>query len=290
MFDNGLFKKFEHTKTRDGILDLENIKDFSCYHLERGVWKMIGGEGLYYAKAVNKSRMDAELVLSQVCKGLGFSTAIYHPFQNLVFNDPKLTEVDIINLQNYRYAVSNNVVFDDTPLAYEYYAGLGNGERQFCSIPYSFFNSKNPIDYTKYFTKDAMRQLIKMNIFDIASYNFDRHENNYALKIEDGKVVDVVLFDYGASGVGAKRCLEGEKYFTSFQEEDLNKKNTLMAFKENSVIEEIVPFTELANELGSVDFAETSRDIKEELGYKVNFQYIDKLTQSFDETAEFLMK
>ena len=63
-----------------------------------------------------------------------------------------------------------------------------------------------------------------------------------------------------------------------------------MAFKENSVIEEIVPFTELANELGSVDFAETSRDIKEELGYKVNFQYIDKLTQSFDETAEFLMK
>lgn len=290
MFDNGLFEKFEHTKTRDGILDLGNTKDFSYSHLERGVWKMIGGEGLYYAKSVNKSRMDAELLLSQVCKGLGFSTAIYHPFQNLMFDAPNLTETDIINLQNYRYAVSNNVVFDHTPLAYEHYSNLTDGNRQFCSLPYSLFKDKSGVDYTKYFTKDAMRQLIKMNLFDIASFNFDRHENNYALKIEDGIVVDIVLFDYGASGVGAKRMNEDERYFTSFQEGFSNKENSLKAFKENPVIEQFVPFTELANEIGNVDFVETSRDIKEELGYKVNFQYIDKLTQSFDETAEFLMK
>lgn len=290
MFDNGLLRKFEHTKTRDGILDLKDTKDFSYTHLERSVWKMLSSDGLYYAKAVNKSRMDAEVLLSQVCKHLGFSTAIYLPVQNPMFNAPNLTQEDIVRLQNYRYAVSNNVVFENTPLAYDYFTQIGEGKRQFCRLPYNLFNVKNPIDYTKYFTKDAMRQLIKMNIFDIASFNFDRHENNYALKIEEGLVTDVVLFDFGASGVGAKRNLAGEKYFTSFQEKDLNKKNTLMAFKENSVIEEIVPFTELANELGSVDFAETSRDIKEELGYKVNFQYIDKLTQSFDETAEFLMK
>ena len=96
MFDNDLLRNYKHTLTRTGILDLGNTQDFSYSHLERGVWKMYGKDKLYYAKAVNKSRMDAEVILSRAAKLIDLKTATYYAMQNPNFDDPTLTKEDII--------------------------------------------------------------------------------------------------------------------------------------------------------------------------------------------------
>ncbi len=290
MFDNDLLRNYKHTLTRTGILDLGNTKDFSYSHLERGVWKMYGKDKLYYTKAVNKCRMDAEVILSRAAKIAGLKTATYYAMQNPNFDDPNLTERDIIRLQNYQYVVSDNVVDENTMLASEFFKLVGGGDRANTQMPYSFFNVNNLQDYTKYFTKEAMIDLLKMSIFDPFAFNFDRHEDNFAFQIQNGIVTGVVLFDYAAGGVGAKDRFINQTYCSVLQPEELNKTLTIEAVRDNPIASEIISNHELAEEMGRINFGEISKECKEEMGYRTSPMYIDKLSRSFEECALILDK
>ena len=290
MFDNGLFEKFKHTKTRDGILDMSEDKDFTFTSVERNIWKLSSKDGLYFAKPVNKSRMDAEVLLGQLHNQVGLNAAIYFPCQNLSFQGSNLSQNQILDLQNSRYAVSNNVLNSSSVLALDCYDSFNENNGLKPPMPYLFFSANSAVDYTKYFTKDAMRQLIKSFVFGITEYNYDMHWKNIGYEVSEGIVKNVFTFDNGASGLGAKRVLDDQEYCSFLQPEWFNRNSSLVEIKENPVVNQIISNREIANDLGSVDVVETSKDISKELGYKFSSFYVDKLARAYDETAELFYK
>jgi len=60
--------------------------------------------------------------------------------------------------------------------------------------------------------------------------------------------------------------------------------------RHNDTVKQYISSHQLAEELGSVDVAGTAKEIKETLNYTVHPQYVEFLTQTFDQAANDLAK
>ena len=320
MIDNGLLKKYfvnRKNKNEEVVLDIFKMGSKSHPILLRDSSSL--GVGRYYFKACSKPERDAEVLLSQVYAKAGFSTAIYTPVSFC-------EEVGYPDESTY-YGVISNDVLNNTPVdasellesgqntVYEAYMGVNNNEYVGSLLNirdrYKFFSDfvlcknlpKDKSDITKHFTKDAARQMIKTRLFDVASFNTDRHTENMFLKLGQNKdVEDILLIDHAFSGTKYEHkvvCQEDINKTSVFCNEFcdgvcdtpkyiVKKTRDIMIdnFKHNESMQEYITPRELAETLGQVDIKGTAEDIRDTIGYEVDKNYTDFLCESFELLAE----
>jgi len=319
MIDNGLLKKYfsnRRNKKEEVVLDI--FKMGSKLHPLLVRDKSALGVGRYYFKTCSKPERDAEVLLSQVYAKAGFSTAIYTPVsfcEEVGYPD-----------ESY-YGVISNDVLKNTPVdaselldsgqnaVYEAYMGVNNNKHvgSLLNIQdrYNFFSDfvlyknlpKDKSDITRHFTKDAARQMIKTRLFDVASFNTDRHTENMFLKLGQNKdIEDILLIDHGFSGTryyyyDIHECdiYESSVFCNEFCDGVcdttryiVKKTRDIMVenFKNNESIREFVTPSELAETLGQVDIKGTAEDIRDTIGYEVDKDYTNLLCESFARLAE----
>lgn len=296
MEDNGLIKYYKNFK-RGRDLTNPKLHDGFSFGMVRTKSDELQAclttpEGSYYVKTADKKQRDAEVLLSQVYAKAGLKSAIYLPaghiskYRCVVSNDIAKKE-NIVIAKDYfsdiRSKVLNGVTFDSNTIA--------------CNSFYMPQKKENAqVDYQKYITPDAMRNLQKARAFDLASFNIDRHHLNYFLKTQGDLVTDVILIDHAMSGEIFKNrnlvndWLELSMYYSEFFYGKHFKDEIISSFKTNEVVQDFITPQELAESLGSVDILDTARDIRGTIGYKINQEYVDCIAKSFDDTADQLMQ
>lgn len=310
MYDNGLLKYYREKAYRDGILRCEDLPMEQVKNFARVGVYYIDGAKFYtkiprYTKNFTKTMQDAEVLISQIYNRAGIQSAIYLPATGelgdiVISNDVEKSDNTIVLAEKFWEHIK-----DETFLYMLDFLYPGKSEYE---------------DISSYFTNRALQQQTKLRIFDIASYNTDRHEENFYYKMSapfqqqvDGKPVepsgtsssvmadDVVAIDNEQSGITSSRILTRlEKhpddapmetfYLTDFNGSRLNRGEALLALKENEPLGELLNKSELAEEIGSISPSSVAQDIKDTIGYEVDPKYVDFLEKSYNEVAEALMQ
>ena len=287
MIDNGLLKKyFENKNTgREGaIFKTQELPKRGAVPMEIKISKSTSG--IFYFKRCRVHRSDdAEILLSQLCaKYFNINTAIYLPATLKSSSNEKVSGV-ISN--DVRCGVTPNI--ENTLHAYDY--------GRVC-LPY------NKSDMTEYvqsqnalFSRECIRNIVKMRLFDVGALNDDRHSNNFFYQIDaDNKAVDIALIDYGFSANGycdynLHNGSDGCFYYNDFLTDkddgtEKNRNKMVDNFKHNESMQEYITPRELVETLEQVDVKATARDIYDTIGYKVGEEYVDTIAESFENLAE----
>ena len=105
------------------------------------------------------------------------------------------------------------------------------------------------VDYSKYYTEQGLRDLILIQALDTASFNTDRHMQNYYAQVNDPygdlKAQHFISFDYGASAGSSEKYLEHINFFNTFGTTCMNfdkdaslktREEMISCFRENETI------------------------------------------------------
>ena len=282
MFDNGLIKYYQQGFSSNGELCLKRFT--RCQHLFKdGVLKMfITPENLYFSKTGSPAELDAEIMLSQIYKRAGLDSAIYTP---------------AVDTKGNNVVLSNNVAFTGV-VAQQYFQKLQTQNQGF---PWGVTSEDMPFSTLPDFaTKQGARDFIKMTLFDVGSANFDRTNGNYIIKTsQDGKIDGVCLYDYGASGISSKALTsslsgfyENEMTYPNLfnDYERLTRPQMIEELKTNEGVLQYIKPTEMAEMLGQVNVGEVAQDINNQIGYRVDQEYVDFISSSFENIAQQLIK
>lgn len=168
MYDNGLLKYYREKAYKDGFLDskdlpMQQLKTFG----RMGIYEISGSR--YYTKRVRdvnpKRGIDPEILLGQVYSRLGLTSAIYLPISYSGVNE----------------IISDDIVKDSSiKQAGDFLDSAVSDEERY---QLHFLHPKSSIDISKYFTLNALIKQTKLRVVDIASYNSDRHDQNYYYKV-----------------------------------------------------------------------------------------------------------
>ncbi len=309
MYDNGLLKYYKQKAYKDGVLPLE---DLPAQQLKKSgrirVYNINGSR--FYTKAPRdfnlKRAFDPEILLSQIYAKAGISSALYLPASVLSSN----------------IIVSNDVATNSSiQLACNFISSVIDSEDR---NNLDFLNPNTTfVDYSKYFTLRALQQQTKLRVFDTASYNSDRHDENFYYKVLSywnqqetvdafgqtsktstivQKADDVLSIDYELSGFNSFKRMslsdveldmlnqKGCYYHTDFNGTTLLREEVLDEFRGNELFANLVDKKELAEEIGSVSPMAVAQDIKDTIGYEVEPKYAEFLERSFEEVAETLIQ
>ena len=298
MYDNGLMHHYRQGlfqrggAVKAGLLDLRKLPFREMGYSQRwgkGVEEYLEflytPEGRFYVKEDKKDGIDAEVLLSQIYKQAGFNTAIYTP---------------AIDRKSKKVVLSNDIQTDTGVFPYDYLEMVRNRHK---NIPTADgFPTKISSDYVlgRYHTKAGARAYLKMNLFDVAAVNYDRHLANYIYELDRlGRVSDVSLYDFGESGhvytsVKGQDPMYYEQNITYpnlFNDgSELTRQQMVEQFKTNEAVLSFISPQEMAESVGSINVTQTAKDIKAEIGYKVSQSYTDYIASSFDRMAEDLVK
>lgn len=318
MFDNELLKYYKQGHSTSGYIDAKELGIF--LNLARTPRKLtpvkVDGRNYFIKKTCNdpataKCRQDAEILLSQIYCKLGIESAIYLPAQNsygnfLICDDVKSPKTELAGTHLYSYLAGTGLY--SLPL-------FGNDE-----------NKKQQNLRTKLisqvYTPQAIYEQTKMRVADIASFNQDRHYQNFFYTLQrpviqpepvdnetatsvdimqyfrnllPNKATGVVAIDFEDSGTTLQEITKGNPYAdflniyeNDFDESAMPRENVIEQFKTNEAFAQTIDKQELAEEIGSVDPASVASDIKETTDYVIDPKMVDVLSRSFNEVAEAL--
>ncbi len=288
MEDNGLVKYYNSKGWAKHLLDANKNPEF--YKLAKDLMKFnvmnIPTSGNYYLKKASAKETGAEILLSQIYHKAGFDTALYTPVGKNGFYGYVLSN-DVVqnkNIQNARI-----FTFLNSKKAYE---GIEDDNIKNQIINNIFYmpqtKQEEHTNYQDFITSEAMSSLIQMRVFDVASFNPDRHPNNYQFEIIDNKVVGLILFDYGMSGQKYEK--NNLAYYNEFSLDKLTRQQFVECIKENENVQDFVSLQECAENIGGIDVVQSARDITEDIGYKFSSKFVSTIAKSYDDMAESLIQ
>lgn len=288
MYDNGLIMEHYRTEAaRRGILDLKKTPYSQRWGkgVEQYLEFLSTPQGRYYVKEDDKPGCDAEVLLSQIYKRAGLNSAIYTPAKdhygkNVVLSNDIKTQSNLYAydfLRKIRNQNPGNSMADGLPMDKRAFPG---------------------VNLTRFLTREGIRQLLTMNTLDVASYNDDRHLSNFIFNINAlGKANGISVFDYGESGhnfrdardSGSVLSQEHLTYPNLFNcGHELSRGGIVNQLKNNESTLPYIKPDELAEIVGGIDPVSVARDVKGDIGYKINQRYVDTIASSFDQMAEDL--
>ena len=316
MIDNGLLKKFfsgSKVLPQGAIIDIDKRKgDSDPIVIKDG--SRFGWGRYFFKRCDSKYQMDAEILLSQVYAKAGFDTALYvpatlreksgHETFGVMSNDisgkrtlrlkpnfcgENLYERDRMNFHNEKVRQDRKDDIGDNGYFFRDFVLYNKLQRGQDKAP-------------KFFTHEACREIIKMRLFDVATFNGDRHTGNMFCDINLRKhVTGISLFDYGWSGDVYQQYKEDGtdiygwefKYYNEFPDSDehiayiFDKSRFSMArqFRSNETLSKYMSNNELVDTLQKIDIKGTARDIEDTIGYEVDPGYQDKLCESIEKLA-----
>ncbi len=284
MFDNGILKYYKNrANLKNGHLQVEKLGFVvdEKKHVSRSTLKILSpsNELMFLKIPLMYGETHAETLLSQIYKSKGIETAIYTPVAYKGSFDLNMTGL-----------ISNNVCISENFLrGSEIFRQIYKDTTVLNSDKLLFDKSQKYVDFTKYFTKDALRDFIRIQVFDLASNNTDRHTDNLFFRVENGKVAHVITIDQGSS---MEDIMNPQRPFVNyFGGEDCEKRNAIIEkIKHNEIVSELVELKEIAEKVGSVNAGAVAKDIKEQTDFSIDENYISCISHSFDNTAEMLIK
>jgi len=284
MYDNGLLKFYKKYARKDGYLKSKRcgLKLVANDGEDPSLDIIKTPTGRIFCKHLSLEREhNAEVLLSQIYQQVGLNSAIYTP---------------ILAQKNQTFVASNDVSDSTTMIGGKFFSSMAIAEgirKKDTYIPVR--KEDNKLDYSKYFTKQAMEEYLKMRLFDCASVNGDRNDTNYFFSVQDGKAVQLRTFDHGFSGYASPKYIDTDYYYTNFTGHnkcvgDNTREEILFHFKNSENILDYVSPASLAEELGSVDVMAVKQDIKQTIGYEIDQSYADMIATSYDYVANELVK
>ena len=258
MHDNGLLQYYRQYKNNQGYLKIRDL----------GFEQQFGQDDEYFMEFLKtpvgrlhlkqsiKNMSDAEILLSQIYKKAGFDTTIYTP---------------VVDNFGDRCVASNEINGKNVDYPYILLEKIRNtrGYEEFAEcIP----ERKDGLFLLpQYYTKDAIREYLKLNLFDMAAKNTDRHFGNFfQVTGNDGKVTGFRLFDYSQSGENYyvealcridRREDPSFNYYNLFTDgENKTRAEMIEQFKTNETIAPIIDVKQTAEEiapknLSTIDFS-----------------------------------
>ena len=326
MYGNALLQYYKQGFCKNGFLDADKID--AMRNMDLSVFSVrpydIDGKRYYFKMhsrdcSIQKSRADAEILLSQIYNKAGISSAIYLPADN----------------NGKQFLLSDDVQKPNVQLAMDYinrqYQATGQYKTPFLS------NGSN--NASLYFTENAMKQQTLLRILDTASFNIDRHTGNifYVLEQDDNtpacsqnntlgsqivnvyrsfagrkdnlsqqdepkslnKADDVIAIDFESSGTLIEKVtLEPsldysetfDNYINDFKLGSMKREEMLEEFRINEKLAELIDKPAVAEVIGSLNPSAVAQDIKEVTGYEIDRKMVDVLSYTYDEMAETLIQ
>ncbi len=285
MYDNGLLKYYGNKLNLISghlVLDRLNFKIDKSQPINMTTYKIFSGKTCKFFLKVPlvPNEVDCEVLLSQIYKNAGINTPIYTP----VAYEEK-PEMLLPGVMSNNICTSKKIV-----IAKSFFEKLSCREHCLNSDIYTnLLNAKQSlVNFSKYFTKDAIREFIKIQLFDLASYNIDRNTNNFYFEVENGKAVHTIAIDQGRS---ISRISSKENPFLNYCGGEMLRSHKQMVelVKNNEMVNDLVNVNELAEEIGNLNPQKTAEDIKQTIDFEVDKEYIDLLEGSCQETANMLI-
>jgi len=317
MKDNGLLKKFfsgSKVLPQGAIIDIDKREgDSNPIRIKDG--SKFGWGRYFFKHCDSKYQMDAEILLSQVYAKAGFDTALYVPATlhaksgyetfGVISNDisGKRTFSLKPNFCGDNFYERDRMNFHGEKVRQDRKDDIGDNGYFFRDFVLYNKLQSDPDKAPKFFTPKACREMIKMRLFDLATFNGDRHTGNMFCNINIRKhVTGISLYDYGWSGDVYQQYKEDGadiygwdyKYCNEFPESEehssyvFGKTRFSMAseFRSNETLAKYFSNDELVDTLHKIDIKATARDIEDTIGYEVDPGYQDKLCESIEKLAE----
>lgn len=282
MKDNGLLKYYRQKHHEAcGRLSLSNypfriqLEYAECYGTVR---VMYDGDKKYYFKLVSKEETDAEVLLSQIYAKAGFKTAIYTP---LDATGVICQNIESEKCRSARSFLERKFQEDNAPQVPKLETARISGS----SVPrfYTYFEN-----YSKFFTKKGAEEYLKMRLFDVATENTDRHLGNFYIEENaSGKAGGIELIDYGASGDRNR----GPKFYSLLSGKTREfGEEVIQEFKTNEEVNNFVCPHKVAEEIGNIDPVQIASDIQKTIDYKVDSDFVNRISCKMEQAAEALIK
>lgn len=290
MYDNGLLKYYKDYADKQGRLKTyEALKD--CSSIDKSsaikVYYTKNGElsKKYFEKLCGfrgKNVECAEIMQSQVFKEKGLNTAIYTPGVK-ADGFPCVISDDISTPTSNK--MGNFIVrcLEDKVIEYSPYS------RQYNITP-------RDIQFEKLFTPKAMKDFILEHALDVAGGNADRHTGNFEVEVGKSEagmdiIQDVIYYDYGSTIFEYPQDQENLFNFVNGLGFGVDKtRGEMIAILRNCphVLEHYSP-DELAQIVGSTDVVQIARDVKENTGFEVDNNFLNRLERSYYNMAQDLV-
>ena len=288
MFDNGLLKYYPKFATKSGCLNMQQLRDIVGLVPSESIdeiYKINDGRSAFYLKSETKPAVDSQVLISQALLKSGVGAPVYLPAKTLGSSVGTISEdIQCANC-------IQGVDVKDTLAKRGIY------------IPRSRISiSPNlPIDYSSIFTKEGMRQLLKLNLFAAPTFLDDLTEENVFYQFdEQGKICGVSAIDFSEScGVSNSK---NSRYFSLNKEidyinyigspNDKTRSQMVEELNHNEIIQQYLPTQEQIEFVGTMaeEVGNIATDVKITTGYKISQDYVDRISTSLSDFATELGK
>ncbi len=262
--------------------DLTKRSDFTdAQHVDTKIWsakKVITEYGDFYLAPegfTEKEIIDAEVFTSQIYKIFGFENT---PFYFPVLKGNKYT-VMCNDIKNNRNEIAENVharIKNNTGLSREEIEAMFKNKNIFRTL------------YPKYFSTQCLKNKIKLRLIDAALNVTNRDYNQIMYTMTKlGKATDITPLTGGISGLNflrKKDKMRGEPVFQSeFTTKNQTRSGLLESFANSKIARTIFDnssLQEFMNTLESIDYKTVAQDIKANLHYEIDPNYISYMEEN----------
>lgn len=286
MFDNGLLRYYPQFSTKSGLLKTNKLGYAVKPVLGESVdtiYKISNGKSDFYVKSESKSSIDSQVLISQALLKYGVGAPVYLPAKTISGNYATIS-TDIQSDQcvqgiNLRDRLKQSNVFL---------------QRDKIVVSPDF-----PIDYSSIFTREGMRQLLKLNLFASPAFLDDLTPENVFYNFnEQGKVCGVSVIDFSESCSISSSTRS--RYFSGHKEVDFinnigspcdkTRSQMVAELTHNKIVQCYLPTSEQVELVGTMaeEIRSIASDIKSTTGYEVSQAYVDKVSASLSDFASEL--
>mgnify|MGYP003291429879 CR=1 FL=1 len=228
--------------------------------------------------------VSAELLLSRLLPKLGIKSVEYLPFVN------NKGIISVITKDISGRNISDGIEFFNEVMA----KSAGNGNCFLNSEVLVFADEQNRGElntinnFHKYANSDTFKQLHLLRAFDLATLNNDRNPGNLFIERDEKDIgVGIIGLDYEMSGAPSYYT---NNYYSTFSSKRLPGMDVIDAYKENEDYQKYITRFEIAETIASAPFDETAREVKDEMGFVIEPNFLDRMKSNTDIVAEELVK
>lgn len=280
MSDSNLVNYYRLMMPKNGRICLEAISKNICeidYCFDDRLKSFFDKGTKYYVKPIHRGSQEdsAEVLLSKIYQKAGFDCATYIPAYSK-YDD------------NY-YVISNNIKTKNSLTQSQFNKPIikhgGEGKHFFVHDSYG-----QKIEPSQFFTLDTIRQIIKMRLFDVAFYNIDRNNTNFYYNIENKVATGVQIFDNSMSANYEDIIKSDCDFYHDFCAQSSTRNGIIEFLKSNESTPNFITNEDMTKELLKLNVKETCEEIGDEIGFKIDRQYRDAISDSVQSCAQALSK
>lgn len=225
----------------------------------------------------------AEVLLSRLYQKLGLKSIEYYP---------------VIN-NGHRCVISESYEGENISLGSDFFDKVMSNTADFGLLCLNeriikFCDEYNRSDlntiqnFLRFADVDFFRQLFIVRGLDVGTFNYDRNFKNFFVESDaSGIAKNMILLDNEASG-----CMVYKRngYHNDFTSQKLFEDDLIRAFKQNEDYQQYITRFEIAETIATAPFEETAHEIKEEMGFVVEHEFLETMKANSNNIAEELVK